>query len=288
MKFFFFKGLIFSHLFMSGVINRVVKSLPQCAGGRQPARRASEGQGSGPSTRHVQRPFWRVPPKLPGRGPTPTAGPGLPRCGRNCLLRSRCPGAAAGAPPGRLPRACAVPVAPGLTRSPPRVPVLTPDAGCAGADVRVHLYLDAAVSRSSPGLLQQQQVATQQLAFQQQLLQMQQLQQQHLLSLQRQGLLTLQPGQPALPLQPLAQGGWWPRGMRGSRERARSGRLAACSSASRLKCAQTSQDGGEASCGAWCSSSAAGAREARCPRAPPCPRGALPGRRQCSQGLAFP
>lgn len=53
---------------------------------------------------------------------------------------------------------------------------------------------------------QQQQVATQQLAFQQQLLQMQQLQQQHLLSLQRQGLLTIQPGQPTLPLQPLAQG----------------------------------------------------------------------------------
>uniref|UniRef100_A0A2K5ZEP3 Forkhead box P1 n=1 Tax=Mandrillus leucophaeus TaxID=9568 RepID=A0A2K5ZEP3_MANLE len=52
---------------------------------------------------------------------------------------------------------------------------------------------------------EQQQVATQQLAFQQQLLQMQQLQQQHLLSLQRQGLLTIQPGQPALPLQPLAQ-----------------------------------------------------------------------------------
>ncbi|KAB0378225.1 hypothetical protein FD755_009803 [Muntiacus reevesi] len=53
---------------------------------------------------------------------------------------------------------------------------------------------------------EQQQVATQQLAFQQQLLQMQQLQQQHLLSLQRQGLLTIQPGQPALPLQPLTQG----------------------------------------------------------------------------------
>nr|XP_015092417.1 forkhead box protein P1 isoform X3 [Vicugna pacos] len=52
----------------------------------------------------------------------------------------------------------------------------------------------------------EQQVATQQLAFQQQLLQMQQLQQQHLLSLQRQGLLTIQPGQPALPLQPLTQG----------------------------------------------------------------------------------
>ncbi|XP_063797111.1 forkhead box protein P1 isoform X1 [Pseudophryne corroboree] len=53
---------------------------------------------------------------------------------------------------------------------------------------------------------QQQQVATQQLAFQQQLLQMQQLQQQHLLTLQRQGLLSIQPGQPALPLQSLAQG----------------------------------------------------------------------------------
>ncbi|KAK2490905.1 hypothetical protein MC885_006571 [Smutsia gigantea] len=52
----------------------------------------------------------------------------------------------------------------------------------------------------------EQQVAAQQLAFQQQLLQMQQLQQQHVLSLQRQGLLPLQPGQPALPLQPLAQG----------------------------------------------------------------------------------
>uniref|UniRef100_A0A7N4PVU3 Forkhead box P1 n=1 Tax=Sarcophilus harrisii TaxID=9305 RepID=A0A7N4PVU3_SARHA len=57
-----------------------------------------------------------------------------------------------------------------------------------------------------PALQQQQVAATQQLAFQQQLLQMQQLQQQHLLSLQRQGLLTIQPGQPALPLQPLAQG----------------------------------------------------------------------------------
>uniref|UniRef100_A0A8D0H7D5 Forkhead box P1 n=1 Tax=Sphenodon punctatus TaxID=8508 RepID=A0A8D0H7D5_SPHPU len=57
-----------------------------------------------------------------------------------------------------------------------------------------------------PALQPQQQVATQQLAFQQQLLQMQQLQQQHLLTLQRQGLLTIQPGQPALPLQPLAQG----------------------------------------------------------------------------------
>ncbi|XP_053576868.1 forkhead box protein P1 isoform X2 [Bombina bombina] len=53
---------------------------------------------------------------------------------------------------------------------------------------------------------EQQQVTSQQMAFQQQLIQMQQLQQQHLLTLQRQGLLSIQPGQPALPLQSLAQG----------------------------------------------------------------------------------
>ncbi|CAO2607400.1 Forkhead box protein P4 [Lemmus lemmus] len=44
-----------------------------------------------------------------------------------------------------------------------------------------------------------------QLAFQQQLLQMQQLQQQHLLSLQRQGLVSLQPSQASGPLQALPQ-----------------------------------------------------------------------------------
>ncbi|XP_044926951.1 forkhead box protein P4 isoform X3 [Mustela nigripes] len=44
-----------------------------------------------------------------------------------------------------------------------------------------------------------------QLAFQQQLLQMQQLQQQHLLNLQRQGLVSLQPGQASGPLQTLPQ-----------------------------------------------------------------------------------
>ncbi|KAA0712803.1 Forkhead box protein P1-B [Triplophysa tibetana] len=48
-------------------------------------------------------------------------------------------------------------------------------------------------------------VSAQQLAFQQQLLQVQQLQQQHLLSLQRQGLLSIQPNQ-TLPLHSLAQG----------------------------------------------------------------------------------
>ncbi|XP_065554820.1 forkhead box protein P4 isoform X2 [Lathamus discolor] len=44
-----------------------------------------------------------------------------------------------------------------------------------------------------------------QLAFQQQLLQMQQLQQQHLLNLQRQGLVSLPPGQGSVPLQTLPQ-----------------------------------------------------------------------------------
>uniref|UniRef100_A0A8C9TGX7 Forkhead box P2 n=1 Tax=Scleropages formosus TaxID=113540 RepID=A0A8C9TGX7_SCLFO len=58
---------------------------------------------------------------------------------------------------------------------------------------------------------QQQQLAAQQLVFQQQLLQMQQLQQQqHLLSLQRQGLLSLPPGQAALPSQPLPPAGLSP------------------------------------------------------------------------------
>ncbi|XP_041081129.1 forkhead box protein P1-like isoform X5 [Polyodon spathula] len=52
----------------------------------------------------------------------------------------------------------------------------------------------------------EQQVAAQQLAFQQQLLQVQQLQQQHLLNLQRQGLLTIQPGQASLPVHQLTQG----------------------------------------------------------------------------------
>uniref|UniRef100_A0A3Q3WN44 Fork-head domain-containing protein n=1 Tax=Mola mola TaxID=94237 RepID=A0A3Q3WN44_MOLML len=51
-----------------------------------------------------------------------------------------------------------------------------------------------------------QQVSAQQLAFQQQLLQVQQVQQQHLLNLQRQGLLTIQPGQTSLPLHSLTQG----------------------------------------------------------------------------------
>ncbi|KAM9468308.1 forkhead box protein P2 isoform 1-T3 [Clarias gariepinus] len=59
----------------------------------------------------------------------------------------------------------------------------------------------------------QQQLAAQQLVFQQQLLQMQQLQQQqHLLSMQRQGLLSLPPGpgQSALPAQALPPAGLSP------------------------------------------------------------------------------
>ncbi|XP_074526818.1 forkhead box protein P1-B isoform X2 [Halichoeres trimaculatus] len=55
-------------------------------------------------------------------------------------------------------------------------------------------------------LSKEQQVSAQQLAFQQQLLQVQQVQQQHLLNLQRQGLLTIQPGQTGLPLHSLTQG----------------------------------------------------------------------------------
>ncbi|KAI5250888.1 Forkhead Box Protein P2 [Manis pentadactyla] len=57
----------------------------------------------------------------------------------------------------------------------------------------------------------EQQLAAQQLVFQQQLLQMQQLQQQqHLLSLQRQGLISIPPGQATLPVQPLPQAGLSP------------------------------------------------------------------------------
>uniref|UniRef100_A0AAR2L7C0 Fork-head domain-containing protein n=1 Tax=Pygocentrus nattereri TaxID=42514 RepID=A0AAR2L7C0_PYGNA len=48
-------------------------------------------------------------------------------------------------------------------------------------------------------------LGSKQLAFQQQLIQMQQLQQQHILNLQRQGLVGLQPGQGAVPIQSLQQ-----------------------------------------------------------------------------------
>uniref|UniRef100_A0A8C3RDT5 Forkhead box protein P2 n=1 Tax=Cyanoderma ruficeps TaxID=181631 RepID=A0A8C3RDT5_9PASS len=64
---------------------------------------------------------------------------------------------------------------------------------------------------SMPQQQQQQQLAAQQLVFQQQLLQMQQLQQQqHLLNLQRQGLISIPPGQSALPVQSLPQAGLSP------------------------------------------------------------------------------
>lgn len=49
----------------------------------------------------------------------------------------------------------------------------------------------------------QQQLGSKQLAFQQQLIQMQQLQQQHILNLQRQGLVPLQP---TATMQSLQQG----------------------------------------------------------------------------------
>lgn len=52
--------------------------------------------------------------------------------------------------------------------------------------------------------LQQQQLGSKQLAFQQQLIQMQQLQQQHIINLQRQGLVGIQPSQ--VPIQGLQQG----------------------------------------------------------------------------------
>ncbi|XP_006859367.1 PREDICTED: forkhead box protein P2 isoform X9 [Chrysochloris asiatica] len=71
---------------------------------------------------------------------------------------------------------------------------------------QLHLQL---LQQQHPGkqVKEQQQLAAQQLVFQQQLLQMQQIQQQqHLLSLQRQGLISIPPGQAALPVQSLPQG----------------------------------------------------------------------------------
>ncbi|XP_034817957.1 forkhead box protein P4 isoform X11 [Pan paniscus] len=72
--------------------------------------------------------------------------------------------------------------------------------------------LQQASGLSSPGNNDSKQSASavqalgnKQLAFQQQLLQMQQLQQQHLLNLQRQGLVSLQPNQASGPLQTLPQ-----------------------------------------------------------------------------------
>uniref|UniRef100_A0A4W3IKZ6 Forkhead box P2 n=1 Tax=Callorhinchus milii TaxID=7868 RepID=A0A4W3IKZ6_CALMI len=67
--------------------------------------------------------------------------------------------------------------------------------------------LQALLQQQQAVMLQQQQLAAQQIVFQQQLLQMQQIQQQqHLMNLQRQGLITIQPGQPSLSVQSLPQG----------------------------------------------------------------------------------
>ncbi|XP_035980476.1 forkhead box protein P1-B isoform X2 [Fundulus heteroclitus] len=73
---------------------------------------------------------------------------------------------------------------------------------------QLHLQLLQQQQQQHAGSKQskEQQVSAQQLAFQQQLLQVQQVQQQHLLNLQRQGLLTIQPGQTGLPLHSLTQG----------------------------------------------------------------------------------
>uniref|UniRef100_A0A3B5Q945 Forkhead box P1b n=1 Tax=Xiphophorus maculatus TaxID=8083 RepID=A0A3B5Q945_XIPMA len=68
------------------------------------------------------------------------------------------------------------------------------------------LHLQLLQQQQHAGSKQSKEVSPQQLAFQQQLLQVQQVQQQHLLNLQRQGLLTIQPGQTSLPLHSLTQG----------------------------------------------------------------------------------
>ncbi|XP_015226463.1 forkhead box protein P1-B isoform X5 [Cyprinodon tularosa] len=71
---------------------------------------------------------------------------------------------------------------------------------------QLHLQLLQQQQHAGSKQSKEQQVSAQQLAFQQQLLQVQQVQQQHLLNLQRQGLLTIQPGQTGLPLHSLTQG----------------------------------------------------------------------------------
>nr|XP_029529009.1 forkhead box protein P1-B-like isoform X3 [Oncorhynchus nerka] len=68
---------------------------------------------------------------------------------------------------------------------------------------QLHLQL---LQQQHAGTQSKEQQQAQRLAFQQQLMQVQQLQQQHLLNLQRQGLLTIQPGQTTLPLHSLTQG----------------------------------------------------------------------------------
>ncbi|XP_031423717.1 forkhead box protein P4 isoform X12 [Clupea harengus] len=71
---------------------------------------------------------------------------------------------------------------------------------------QLHLQLLTQQQQQQAGKqAKEQQLGSKQLAFQQQLIQMQQLQQQHILNLQRQGLVGLQPGQGAVPIQSLQQ-----------------------------------------------------------------------------------
>ncbi|XP_028652515.1 forkhead box protein P4 isoform X2 [Erpetoichthys calabaricus] len=69
---------------------------------------------------------------------------------------------------------------------------------------QLHLQL-LTQQQQQAGKQAKEQLGNKQLAFQQQLIQMQQLQQQHLLNLQRQGLVSLQPSQGAMPMQTLQQ-----------------------------------------------------------------------------------
>ncbi|XP_039605098.1 forkhead box protein P4 isoform X1 [Polypterus senegalus] len=70
---------------------------------------------------------------------------------------------------------------------------------------QLHLQLLTQQQQQAGKQAKEQQLGNKQLAFQQQLIQMQQLQQQHLLNLQRQGLVSLQPSQGAMPMQTLQQ-----------------------------------------------------------------------------------
>ncbi|XP_077059420.1 forkhead box protein P4 isoform X7 [Siphateles boraxobius] len=70
---------------------------------------------------------------------------------------------------------------------------------------QLHLQLLTQQQQAGKQAKEQQQLGNKQLAFQQQLIQMQQLQQQHILNLQRQGLVNLQTGQGAVPIQSLQQ-----------------------------------------------------------------------------------
>uniref|UniRef100_A0AAY5E8N6 Fork-head domain-containing protein n=1 Tax=Electrophorus electricus TaxID=8005 RepID=A0AAY5E8N6_ELEEL len=67
------------------------------------------------------------------------------------------------------------------------------------------LHLQLLSQQQQAGKQTKEPLGSKQLAFQQQLIQMQQLQQQHILNLQRQGLVSLPPGQGAVPIQSLQQ-----------------------------------------------------------------------------------